>query len=254
MISRYEAYLNGVALSSVSADILILDVEYPTPTIRTETFSVARRQGLRVHRQYIEKTSVTISFTIRNYDTRARQSICGAVAKWAKNGGILTINDRVGQRLRCVCDTPPMISSALRWGDTLRLVFVAYSLPFWEEVVPSVLQLSGTQENGLLFVPGDVDGAMVEATITANAALTTVTLGVNNLEMVLSGLSISSGQSISITYDDNMIQSIKVGTTSLLNKRTGADDLLVNCGEVNSFSISADASVTVNFSVRWLWL
>lgn len=254
MISRYEAYLNGVALSSVSADILVVDVEYSNPNIQSETFTVAKRQGSRVHRSYIEKTTVTVDFVIRSYDTYTRQTICGAVNKWAKNGGILTISDRRGQRLRCVCDTPPTISSALRWGDTLRVVFAAYSLPFWEEVAPSVLRLSGTQGNGLLFVPGSVDGAVVEATITANAALSTVTLGVNGSELVLSGLSVASGQIIRITYDDNMIQSIKVGSTSLLNKRTGADDLLVNCGETNTFTLSADASVVVDFSVRGLWL
>lgn len=254
MISRYEAYLNGIALSSVSADILILDVEYPTPNIRSETFTVAKRQGARVHRRYVEKTSVTINFAIRNYDTRARQRICGAVTKWAKKGGILKINDREGQRLRCVCDAPPVITSSLRWTDTLRVVFVAYSLPFWEEVVPSFLRLSGTQGEGLLFVPGSVDGAMVEAVIKANGALSTVTLGANGSTMTLSGLSVASGQIIKIAYDDNMIQSIKVGSTSLLNKRTGADDLLVNCGETNTLTMSANASVTVDFSARGLWL
>lgn len=254
MISRYEAYLNGVALGSLSTDILILDIEYPAPTIRTETFTVAKRQGSRVHRRFVEKTLVTISFAIRNPDTRARQTICGAVAKWAKNGGILTINDRVGQRLRCVCDTPPSVSSALRWGDTLRVVFVAYSLPFWEEVVPSSLRLSGTQGSGPLFVPGSVDGAVVEAAIKANAALSTVTLGANGSTLTLSGLSVASGQTINITYNDNMVQSIKVGSTSLIDKRTGVDDLLVNCGETNTLTVSANASVTVDFSVRGLWL
>lgn len=254
MISRYEAYLNGVALSSVSADIVILDIEYSTPGARDEMFTVAKRQGARVHRRYVEKTSVAINFAIRNYDTRVRQRICGAVVKWAKNGGILKINDREGQRLHCVCDTPPVITSALRWTDTLRVAFVAYSLPFWEEVVPSVLQLSGTQEEGLLYVPGNVDGAMVGAAITANAALSTVTLGVNGSTLTLSGLSIASGQVINITYDENMIQSIKVGSTSLLSKRTGADDLVAKCGETNTFTLSADASVTVNFSVRGLWI
>lgn len=254
MISRYEAYLNGVALSTISADILITDVEYSAPSIRTDVFSVAKRHGARIYRRYVDKTSVTISFAIRNYDTRARQMICGNVAKWAKNGGILKVNDRDGQRLRCVCENPPSISSALRWTDTMRIVFSAYALPFWEENIPSALQLTGTSATGVLYVPGNVDGAMMEASIKANAALSSVTIGVNGQTLTLSGLSVASGNTIKISYDDNMIMSIKQGNTSLLNKRTGVDDLIVNCGERNIVTLTASASVTADLTARGLWL
>ena len=64
----------------------------------------------------------------------------------------------------------------------------------------------------------------------------------------------TSGQVIKIAYDDEMIQSIKVGNTSLLNWRTGVDDLLVTCGEDNSFSFSSNAAVSVKYMVRGLWV
>lgn len=254
MISRYEVTLNGVALSSISADILITDVKHSTPAYRRETYSVAKRQGSRLRRNYMEKTSVTVEFSIRAYDTRERQAIRDAVAKWAKNGGLLQTNDREWQRLRCVCESFPAVTSVLRWTETLRIVFTAYTLPFWEEVAQSTLELTGTSGSGTLWIPGDVDGALVEADIKANAAITSVTLTSNGSSMTLSGLSIASGQTIKITYDDDLIQSIKVGSTSLLDKRTGADDLLVNSGEINTLSFAANANATVTFKARGLWL
>lgn len=254
MISRYEVTLNGVALSSISADILILDVKYANSSYKRNTYSVAKRNGVRVRRSYMEKSSVTVEFAIRAYDIRERQTVRDAVIKWAKDGGILQTNDREWQRLRCVCDSFPAITSVQKWTETLKIVFSAYVLPFWEECFPTTLELNGTSESGTLWVPGNADGALIEAEIKANAALTDVTLTANGVSLVLSELDVASGQKIIISYDDDLIQSIKVGNTSLLDKRSGADDLTANSGEMNDLSFSANADATVTFKVRGLWL
>lgn len=254
MISRYEAWLDGVALSGVNPDILILDIEHAPVNVRTETFTTAKRNGSRIHRRYFERASVTIRFAIRKYGIDDRRAVCSDVVKWAKNGGVLNTNDRNGQRLRCICDTFPVVQSAMRWTDPFTITFTAYALPFWEEVEQSVLHLSGTSGGGQLFVPGNVDGAMIEATVTANAALTSLNLSANGKTMQLSGLSVASGGVIQLTYDDEMIQSIKADGVSILNKRSGPDDLLAVGGEMNSFAFTADADVDVDFKVRGLWL
>lgn len=253
MMSRYEAILNGNALSNIR-DVLITDIQYSSPAIRTDYYSVAKRQGSRIRRRYVDKSSVTIAFMIRAYDIDDRQAICNDVVRWAKNGGVLETNERNGKRLRCVCDSFPAVTSALKWTDNLKITFAAYSLPFWEEKYPATLSLTGTSDTGALYVPGNIDEALIGATITANAAVSQVSLTANGKTMTLSGLSLSSGQTVVISYDDDLIQSIKTGTTSLLNKRTGADDLIAKCGESNSLSVSANASVTVEFNVRGLWL
>lgn len=254
MISRYEVVLNGQALSSISASILILDVQYATPSIKNETYSVAKRQGARLHRRYYDRASVTINFEIHEYGIANRMKVCNAVQRWAKNGGVLQINDREGQRLRCVCESFPVIKSALKWTDVLSVTFSAYSLPFWEEISPSVLTLTGTSGSGSLYVPGCVDEAFAEVDITAGGTLTSLTLTANGRTMTLSGISVSSGSVVKIAYDDEMIQSIKVGNTSLLTKRTGVDDLVFKCGESNSVSFTSNVSVTASFKVRGLWL
>ena len=254
MTSRYEAYLNETALSSISPDILVLNIEYSAPETQYITFNVANRDGARIHKNYTSSVSVRITFEIHTYDTLKRQAICQNVALWAKNGGYLETNDRLGQRLRCVCTQKPVLNSR-DWTAPVTIVFTAYVIPFWEQEVPaSVTLTAGTSGSDQLYVPGNVDGALTEVDILANASLSSVSLTVNGSTLSLTGLSVSSGNTITITYDDNMIQSIKVGTTSLLNKRTGVDDLVMKCGEYNTVSFSSAASVTVTFKARGLWV
>lgn len=254
MISRYDVFLNGVALSSISHDILILDVQYPPVTIRNETFALARRQGAQITRRYVDSNSVSVLFEIRSYDINERQAILNSIVRWAKSGGILQTNDRQGQRLRCICEQFPSVSSAKNRGQEMQIVFSAYSLPFWEDVYPANLTITGTNASGSLYVPGNVDGAFVEATATANGTLTSIKFIAGNTNLTLSGINVASGGKVVIAYDDDMIQSIKTGNTSLLSKRTGDDDLLVNSGETSMFGVVANVSCSVEYRVRGLWL
>lgn len=253
MITRYEAALNGITLSGISNDIIIHDISYGPPQFRNSTYTSARRQGARIYRRYVEKISVSIVFEIHTYDPRKRHMICDAVRQWAKNGGILTTNDREGLRLRCICDTFPAITSALKWTEPLTMVFSAYELPFWEQIAPEVLTLTGTSGSGSLFVPGSVDDAFAEVEVTSGGALTTLALTANGRTLTLSGISVASGNKVVISYDDEQIQSIKTGTTSILDKRTGVDDLLLKCGESNALSFTSNVSCTVAFKGRGLF-
>ena len=255
MISRYEAFLNGVALQTISPDILIHDISYGAPNFQDDTFSVAKRNGSRIFRRAFDSISVTIKFEIHAYSVASRQAICQAVCLWAKNGGVLKTNDREGQYLQCVCSQFPTVESARNWTDELTIVFTAYAVPFWQDVaVTSVEMTAGTSGSKSVFIPGNADGALVEAEITSGGSLTTLNLTVNGRTLTLSGISVSSGSKIVLSYDTDGIQSIKVGTTSLLNKRTGVDDLLANCGASNTFGFSSNVSVTVTFKVKGIYV
>lgn len=254
MISRYEVYLNDIALSKVHPDILILDIQHQPAQIRNTMYNVANRQGANVNKRYIDRASVVVTFEIHNYNIAQRQAIRDEIVKWAKDGGVLRTNDRIHQRLRCICETFPAVTSAKNWTDPLQIVFTAYDLPFWESLMPVELTLTGTTGSGTMYVPGTYGSALVEVTITANADITSVDLTVNGRTLTLSDLTVASGSKIRIRYDGRMIQSIKRGSTSLLKKRSGVDDLLADCGASNSFEFTASASVDVTFSVRGLWL
>lgn len=254
MISRYEATLNNVALSSLNQKILILDIQYGEYTYNDTTFQIAKRQGVRLHDRHIPESTVTITFAIREYNIVQRQTICANIVKWARNGGTLKTNDRTGQHLNVVMKKPPVISSAMRWTDTLQIVFAAYALPFWEnDSYSSAIGYSAAASMGLS-VTGNVYGAPVSVVCTARAPITSLSLTVNGRTMTLSGLSIATNQKIEIGYDENMIQYIKCGDTSLLDKRSGVDDLLVDCGGYNTVSYTADGNVACEFKVRGLWM
>lgn len=250
MISRYEVSLNQTSLSSIHPSILIHDINYISPEISDETVTLAKRNGSFLQRRYFGTSVVEISFEIHEYSTRVRQEICKNIVLWAKKGGQLETSDKEGQFLQCVCTKFPVIESARNWTDPLTVEFTAYVIPFWQEKNMATLAITGTSGNGSLFVPGNADDVLVSASIKANSAISSVSLTVNGRTLSLTGLSVSSGSTIEIAYDGNAIQSIKVGNTSLLNNRSGVDDLLAKSGELNTFSISASASVTVTFKIR----
>lgn len=255
MRSRYDVSLNNIPLSSISPKILITDVRHKAPGIQDTNITVAKRQGSRVTRRYVGTASVTVMFMIYEYSSRKRQAICNDVARWAKSGGILKTSERDGQYLKCECSEPPVIKSAVKWADVLSMTFTANEIPFWQEEFPASITLTGTSATGNLYVPGSADGALVEVSAKLNSSMSdgTLTLGVNGRTLTLSGLTLSANSVITISYDAQAIQSIRTGTTSLMNKRTGVDDLLANGGENNAFSLSASASVSATFTVRGIW-
>lgn len=256
MISRYEAWMDGVALSDMHDELMILDIQHTPAQRQATTARRAKGNGAYVSNIYQAQTTVTILFELHVYDTRERQLVCQRIAGWAMDGSILQVSDRPGQQLHVICDQPPAIESVLQWTSPITMVFSAYSLPFWEESVPALLTLTGTSANNTLFVPGNAGETYVDAEITANGALTTLTLTAGNTTISLTGLSVASGGVIKVAHDENGILSIKYGNTSLLNKRTAAsaDDLLVTSGKLNRMAVSANKSVSCQFNARGVWL
>jgi hypothetical protein len=83
----------------------------------------------------------------------------------------------------------------------------------------------------------------------ANCSLT-----VGNSTITLTGVDATSSAPVRVYYDDRNILHIVKGTTSLLDKRTGADDLKAVCGSKNTMSFTASSSAAVSFSVKGAWL
>lgn len=255
MISRYEVALNDVLLSEVSENLLILDVHYTDPEITNSMVSLGNREGSFITRRRKERASVTIDFEIHEYDIAERQRVYQDIVSWAIGGGILTINDRPDMRLRCICENLPAISSVKNWTDSLSITFSAYAYPYWEDVEPVLVTLNGANARGSIHVSGNVGEAFVTAEITANEAISHLTVSVGNTSIQLTGISIPKNGVVKISYDDDAILSIKYGSTSLLSKRTPAssDDLMAKCGATNSVSVVASNVVTARISVRGCW-
>lgn len=253
MRSRYEAYMDGTALSSVHPKLIITDISHSVSPISVIAKSIANRNGMVVTSRKRANTSVSISFMLRIYDISERQKVMQEVQRWA-SGSVLEVNDRPGQILYAHCDTMPAISSAQQWTDTVTMTFVSYEMPFWMEKYASEFTATGTSGSGNLFVPGNAGEVVLEALITPASSISSASITVRGRTISLTGLSATSSLPVSIWYDDRGIQHIDCGTTSILSKRTGADDLLAECGKYNSISFSASASVTLTVKARGCWL
>lgn len=256
MISRYEVILDGVTLSSIHNDLMILDIQHTPAQRQATTARKAKGNGVYITDLYQAQTTVTILFELHIYDIEERQRVCQEIATMAMNCKILETNDRPGQRLHVICDQPPAIESALQWTSPIMMVFSAYSLPFWEESEPSIVTISGTNQNETLFVPGNAGETFLDAEITASSAITSLTISSGSTTISLIGLSVAAGGVVKVTHDENGILSIKSGNTSLLSHRTAAssDDLLVVSGTNNLVAISANNAVSCKFSARGVWL
>lgn len=251
MTSRYEAYMDSVSLSGLDDSIFILDISHPAAERSRSFVNIANRSGSFMSSDKRSPISVVITFEIHKYAIADRQAVCDKVVKWA-GGSILKTNDMTNKQLVCVCDEYPSVNSAKRWTDPVSMTFTAYEFPYWEDTTQTTITLTGTQADGTLAVPGVIDDAFVEATITANANVSEVSLTAENTNITLEGLELESGDVVTISYDSKKILSIMQGTVSLLGNRTGesSDDLVVKCGKTSGFSVEADASVTVVFKVR----
>lgn len=253
MISRYSVSLNGVDLASLDDNLLIMDISDSDPGYNHETFTRGNRQGARVYKNYKEKAGVEITFALRHYDIAARQEACQRVIQWARDGGVLRTNDRPGQFLRCICESLPSVASALKWTDSLRISFAAYEVPYWQSEEYTSVSMTGKAGSGSITIPGSAPQTMMEVSITANATLNSITLQVGSTTMKLTGMGISKDKVITISYTEDEILRIMVNKTSLLNKRTGSDDLIAACGKPVNVFFTADANCSVTFSARGRW-
>ncbi len=256
MTTRYEAWLDKKSLSAIDPAIYIRDIAYDAPRFAMTTSSIPGRNGQRIASRHAQSTSVTIAIEIHEQDIAKRQEICQRVQAWAAKGGSLTTNDRRGQRLRVICETPPVIASALKWTQPLKITFTAYEQPFWEDEYPRSVTLNGTGSKSM-YAPGIGVLTRVEvvARNTSGSTVNALTLKAGGTTMVFSGLGLASGETLEIGYDENGLLVIRSGSTSKMKCRTADsdDDLMIETGKNETVSVS-DADVNVTFKARGLYM
>ena len=256
--SRVRVWLDGKGLQDIDPAVVVLDVAYQVPAISTQTVEHARYHGSRVTRQKMGNSTVSIGFEIHEYNTAFRQSIAERVTAWAMSGGVLTTDDKPGKRLHVVCITPPAIMSTKGWTNRLTMSFAAFDNPFWEDVSPTTLILSGASGSGNIYAPGSASDPFVEADVKPTDTLTSLTLTAGDTSFVLSGISIPSGKELSIYYDEKQTLHIERKDTkaSFLSKRTATsdDDLMIERGKFSAVSYTANVNCAVTFKARGLYL
>ena len=254
MISRYEVWLNDMALSAVDPSIYITDIKYEPVKREYTTPRLMHRDGVFSGNPYISESSVTITFMARKYSTSERQAVIQGVVAWAAKDGWLRVSDRPEQEIYVRCTAFPAAESVRGWTDDIEVEFTAYDFPYWQDRYPQVFELDDGDSETVNVI--SAFPAVVEAEITAGAAVTSFTVTAGNTSIALTDLSLSANDVVLIRYTaDSHILEIKKGTTSLLDKRTTAssDDLIMQPGE-NTVSFTASADATCKLSVKGVTL
>ena len=253
MRSRYLVGLDGVELSAIAPEIIVTDITHNAPVREVRASDIAGRNGKLYTRTVTSSTGVTVSFEIHTPDVRRRAAIMEDVQRWAMPGGVLTTSDRPDRVLRVVCESLPTIGSAQKWTGTCSIGFVAYAVPFWEDETPRRVSITGNGSK-TLFVPGFAAPASVEASVknTGSSAISSVKLTAGGTFMQFAGLSLASGQTLTVAHDERGLLTARIGGASILAKRTAAssDDLELEPGTTAALSVSTNGTANTAFEVR----
>ncbi len=252
---RFDASMNGVSLASIDPEIILCDVRQQAPRVKTDLFERAARAGQRVTSRRRQSLTVELVFAVRIYSMAMRDRVMSQVAKWAGDGGWLTVSNRPGQRLRVQVEEAPTVQSSLKWTEEIVLRMTAYERPYWEDAYPVVSTITS---NGTIRPSGTLRDAYVECRVTnkGTGTLTSFTATCGTTHMTIRGLSLAPDKTAVIAYTDDDLLVIREDGVSALDKRTADsdDDLIAITREINTINITADQDVQAVFSSRGRYL
>lgn len=242
--------LNGVSLTSLSPLILLQHIDERAPEWDVKTADRVGAPGAFVTQMRPTKREVQITFAVRerlNFENRA--GVVSAVMAWMQSGGYLTLSSRPGYRLAVVPTEMPNVGKLRDWTQDITFTLTAFAWPYWEQVTPTEISLSGNNSyTGEITVGGNAETA-IEADIKGTSGmLTTVTLTVGGQTMSLADLTVAKNSTMKIWRDERHLLRITNGANTLLSKRTG-DDLNFAPGTYE-YSIATNATSTVKLWAR----
>lgn len=252
--------LGGTQLDSLDNRILISGIDEAAGKETISAVSVGGADGQRITNRRRDTLDITIKFTmnIKNSDMAARSTLLDKVNKWAQPGGVLTVGHRSGKRLNVVLAQAPGGGDMFNWTNEYTIVFRAYTVPYWEDVTATSAEM--TQDDtgtGSITVPGSAN-TVADVTIVNKSGdtLDAVSLTINNCIIGFSGLGLANNGSLVIdhvTAGGVYAMRAKIGTTSVLAKKTGADEFVLKPG-ANSISWTAGGDVAITVSARGRYL
>ena len=254
MARHVEAWMDGVALSSVGPFLLQQIQEEPPETEQTsyarpgmdgQWAGPTRRTALRI----------VLMVAIRElYDLPRRAMLAEALAVWA-NGKILQTSNRPGRRLRVRCTGAPALGAVRDYTQEMRVELTAWAPPYWEDEIAERLTLTGSTGSGTIRLPGTADAPVaVTVTVTPESALTDLSLTVGENTITLAERAVPADTPLTLDRDEEDNLRITAAGVSQLRKRTAAsaDDLYCPPGNVE-ISFTANAAVELDALARGRW-
>lgn len=256
MILKRRVALNGEQLDELDNRILITGIDEAAGKDNISAVSTGAGNGQRVTLKRRDTLDVTVKFTmnIRSDNMAAREELLEKIIGWANRTAWMEIGHRPGRRLMVIPAQLPGSGDMFNWVNEFTMVFRAYTVPFWEDTEAASVS-SGTSASGsmVLDVPGNAETvAEFRVENKSGAAINDLRLTAGGKTMTFSNLNM--GGTATLVIDHVRTGSINyframIGSTSVMAKRSGANDFTVSPGQ-NTVTWTASRAVKVTASVR----
>ena len=258
MILSRRVALDGVELDSLDSRILVQGVEPAAGKDQVSAVSLWGGAGARVTNLHRDSLDIQVKFSINDDDPTERLEILERVNRWAAAGGWMTVNYKPDRRIRVIAALFPAEGDLISFGTVFTITFRAYGCPYWQQVNPSLIRVTGASGTRDFGVPGVFDNVMdffFQNTSGSTVNALTVTCG--GKSFVFTSLGLANGETLAIDHLDtgrDFLLRIRIQATngtyrSAMDKRgaLSANDLYVSPGTI-SVSWSAGGSGTATFS------
>lgn len=257
MILSRRAALNGVQLDEIHEAIVIRGIDQGTAKESLAAVSRMGGWGQRMTNQHFDMLDVTVSYAIDvpKTDLALRREIVDAVNRWALGKGWLTVNWMDERQMFVDHVIIPNAGDLWNWTDEYTITFRAYGIPFWQDVNESKVR-SGTAARGrvTLTAGGNVNTPLdVSFQNMSGMTINTFTVSTGGRSISLTSLGLGGSQTLNISHGTDGLLKMMIGSTSVYEKYSGADDLILVPGNNRiDFSAARAGILTASCVGRWI--
>lgn len=243
MILSKRAALGGVWLDELHESIVIQQIDPGTPQRNISTVSAMGGAGQRVTGSRWETLDVTVTFGINlpKRQMELRRQVFELVTAWAMRKGWLTVNWLPNRRMWVDHVELPSSGDIWDWTATYTITFRAYAVPFWQDEMPATAANQLITNGSVRVEVGGNAQSVLDVTFANRSGMTInnfrISAGGNTL--ILSNLGLGGSETLAISHGTDGLLRITAGGRSVLDRRTGSDDLYVMPGS-NVVTIQAD--------------
>ena len=248
MILSRRVALGGVQLDELHESIVIQRVDPGTPQRNISAVSMMGGAGQRITGDHWEKLEVVVEYGIDlpKRQMELRRQIFDAVNAWAIRGGWLTVGWMPNRRAWVDKVELPSSGDMWEWTKSYTITFRAHAVPFWVDEMPvQVTNQLITSGSVSIEVGGNVE-SVLDVSFANRSGMTIynfrISAGGNTI--VLSSLGLGGSETLNISHGTDGLLRITAGGRSVLDRRTGADDLYVLPG-ANTVTIQSDRAGTL---------
>lgn len=257
MILSKRVALGGVQLDEIHEAIVIRGIEQGVANESIYTVQRMGGWGQRMTGQHFETLDVTVSYAIDIPKTEMalRREIMDAVNSWALGKGWLTVNWMENRQMFVDHVVIPNAGDLWNWTNEYTITFRAYSVPFWQDVTAASAKSGTTAKGTVMLKAGGNMNTPLDMTFQNMSGMTinSFTASVNGRSISLTNLGLGGNATLEISHGTDGLLKMKIGSTSVYERYSGADDLILVPGNNRiSFSAARAGILTASCTGRWI--